>query len=79
MKTRHQQILEALAVLTPTAQFVLIDDNYEGIDWQSDSIEKPSLTALELEISKPKAEPTVEQKLASVGLNLDDLKSALGL
>lgn len=24
-------------------------------------------------------EPTVEQKLASVGLNLDDLKSALGL
>ena len=25
------------------------------------------------------AEPTVEQKLASVGLNLDDLKVALGL
>lgn len=24
-------------------------------------------------------EPTVEQKLASVGLNVDDLKSALGL
>lgn len=24
-------------------------------------------------------EPTIEQKLASVGLNLDDLKSALGL
>lgn len=24
-------------------------------------------------------EPTVEQKLASVGLNLDDLKAALGL
>jgi len=24
-------------------------------------------------------EPTVEQKLASVGLNLDDLKTALGL
>jgi len=25
------------------------------------------------------AEPTIEEKLASVGLNLDDLKSALGL
>lgn len=25
------------------------------------------------------SEPTVEQKLASVGLNLDDLKAALGL
>jgi hypothetical protein len=28
---------------------------------------------------KPRPEPTVAEKLASVGLDLDDLKSALGL
>jgi len=30
-------------------------------------------------IPKPKTKLTIEQKLASVGLNLDDLKIALGL
>lgn len=27
----------------------------------------------------PKAEPTIQEKLALVGLNLDDLKAALGI
>jgi hypothetical protein len=35
--------------------------------------------AIEAHIALPEPEPTVEQKLASVGLNLDDLKVALGL
>lgn len=34
---------------------------------------------LEAHIVPESLEPTVEEKLASVGLNLDDLKSALGL
>jgi hypothetical protein len=28
---------------------------------------------------KPKIEPTIDQKLASVGLSVDDLKGALGI
>ena len=35
--------------------------------------------AVEAHIALPEPEPTVEQKLASVGLSIDDLKSALGL
>jgi len=34
---------------------------------------------IDAHIAVPDPEPTVEQKLASVGLNLDDLKVALGL
>ena len=41
---------------------------------------QPTMEAI-LEAAKDyvEPEPTVEQKLASVGLNVDDLKSALGL
>ena len=35
--------------------------------------------AVQAHIALPESEPTVEQKLASVGLNLEDLKTALGL
>tara|TARA_R110000868_G_scaffold11890_1_gene57883 strand:+ start:435 stop:695 length:261 start_codon:yes stop_codon:yes gene_type:complete len=35
--------------------------------------------AVEVHIAQPEKEPTIEQKLASVGLNLVDLKTALGL
>lgn len=34
---------------------------------------------LDFHIPKLKSEPTVSEKLASVGLSLDDLKAALGL
>ena len=36
-------------------------------------------TAIANHIALPNAEPTVEEKLASVGLTLEDLKVALGL
>ena len=35
--------------------------------------------AIEAHIALPEPEPSIEQKLASVGLNLGDLKIALGL
>lgn len=35
--------------------------------------------AIDEHIALPISEPTVEEKLANVGLNLDDLKTALGL
>lgn len=34
---------------------------------------------LNAHVPKPRPEPTVAEKLASVGLDLDDLKAALGL
>ena len=35
--------------------------------------------AVESHIALPEPEPSIEEKLASIGLNLDDLKAALGL
>jgi hypothetical protein len=35
--------------------------------------------AIDAHIALPEPEPSIEQKLASVGLNLSDLKIALGL
>lgn len=57
----------------------LIDGNDEfwlGIDAKdSDKAQE----VLNTHIPKPRPELTVEEKLASVGLNLDNLKQALGL
>lgn len=36
-------------------------------------------TKLNAHVPQPTPEPTIEEKLAIVGLNLDDLKAALGL
>ena len=35
--------------------------------------------AIEAHVALPEPEPTIEEKLASVGLNVEDLKTALGL
>jgi hypothetical protein len=40
---------------------------------------KKAQDVLNAHVPKPRPEPTVAEKLASVGLNLDDLKAALGL
>ena len=41
--------------------------------------EKTAQQALDAHIPTPPKEPTVIEKLASVGLSIDDLKDALGL
>jgi len=41
--------------------------------------EKTAQQALDAHIPIPPKEPTVTEKLASVGLSIDDLKDALGL
>lgn len=41
--------------------------------------EEINLLGSDNETFLPRPEPTVEEKLASVGLTLDDLKAALGL
>jgi hypothetical protein len=76
----NQQIAVALNKLAPNSEWVLLGNNYDDIEWLSDDT-KPSWAQVQAEINNPTPtpEPTIEQKLASVGLNLEDLKSALGL
>jgi hypothetical protein len=76
----NQQIALALNKVAPDSEWVLLGNNYDDIEWLSDDT-KPSWAQVQAEINNPTPtpEPTIEQKLASVGLNLEDLKSALGL
>lgn len=50
-----------------------------GLAENNDATESELLIAVDAHIALPIPEPTIEQKLASVGLNLDALKTALGL
>lgn len=45
----------------------------------STKTEKQLEAAIKAHVALPNPEPTIEQKLASVGLSLGDLKTALGL
>ena len=59
------------------------DENNEidevGLAENNPATEAELKSAIDAHIAEPIPKPTIEQKLASVGLNLDDLKSALGL
>jgi hypothetical protein len=76
--TTHLEIVKALKDLG-AIEFTLSGDDIENIVWLTD--EQFTKAQIEAAIANPlpEQEPTVEQKLASVGLSVDDLKSALGL
>jgi hypothetical protein len=76
----NKQIARALTQLAPDAEWSLLGNNYDDIEWLSED-NKPTWAQVEAEINNPTPtpEPTVVEKLASVGLNLDDLKAALGI
>ena len=78
-KNRNQKIATALNTLTPLAQWALIGDNYEDLQWFDTEQVQPTLAKVEAEIANPtpQPEPTVADKLASVGLSIEDLKAAL--
>jgi hypothetical protein len=44
-----------------------------------DLTEAEAAAGLKAHKEKPKVEPTISEKLASVGLSIDDLKAALGI
>jgi len=75
MKT--QKIVNGLKQLGFNSGWVVNGD--EIVLWEN-SEPQPTIKAI-LEAAEDYVEPvpTVEQKLASVGLSVDDLKSALGL
>jgi hypothetical protein len=80
METMNQKMSKALLVLTPNAEWVLTGDDYSNIQWLSDNINKPSWAEIQNEIENPTIrEISVAEKLSSVGLDLNDLKAALGL
>ena len=77
----NSQIVKALADIRPKAQWALTGDSYEGLEWLDKVQDKPTLEEITQAIANPLPiiPPTVEEKLASVGLSLADLKGALGL
>jgi hypothetical protein len=72
--------LEANGVLLPKTNSDLFDDGSGGL-WLEidDKDEMKAKSIIENHIAKPLPEPSIAEKLASVGLNLNDLKTALGL
>jgi hypothetical protein len=77
----HKQIVKALQDIRPNAEWTLRGDDFNSLEWLDEKQSKPSWKEIEEAIANPLPEPekTVEEKLASVGLNLEDLKAALGL
>lgn len=78
MAITHAQIVKALEDLG-AKEWTLTGDNIEDIVWLTD--DKKSKAQIEVAIANPLPipEPTIAEKLASVGLSIDDLKAALGL
>jgi len=75
------QITKAITDIRPKAEWALTGDSYEGLEWLDTKQSKPTLAEIEAAIANPLPDPelTVSEKLASVGLSVDDLKAALGL
>jgi hypothetical protein len=80
MEMTHSQLVKAIFDLLPKALFVVSDTDYENIQWL-DERPKPTMAQINAAIANPlpEPEPTVADKLASVGLSVTDLKEALGL
>jgi hypothetical protein len=76
--TTHLQIVKALKDLG-VKEFTLSGDDIENIVWLTDEQFTKAQIEAAIENPLPESEPTIEDKLSSVGLSLPDLKAALGL
>ena len=74
----HNKIVKALEDLG-AKEWTLIGDNIEDIVWLTD--DKKTKAQIEKAIANPlpDKELTIDEKLASVGLSIGDLKAALGI
>ncbi len=81
IENNSSKIAKALREIRPSAEWSLDGDDYEGLIWLDTKQTKPTKDEIENAIANPlpKPEPSIAEKLASVGLSVDDLKSALGL
>lgn len=70
--------LEAVGVLIDKNTSPLVDNNGDfWLDIDAKDTAKAQ-EVLDAHIPKPRPEPTIAEKLASVGLSLDELRAALG-
>lgn len=71
--------LQAVGIVVDRDKNPYVDG--EGVLWLDIDAKdtQKAQNVLNAHVPKPRPEPTVADKLASVGLNLDDLKAALGL
>ena len=78
-KTQNEKIAFALSFLRPNAEYSLIGDDYADIQWLDKKQSAPSWAEVQAEINNPTArpEPTIAQKLSTVGLSIEELKAAL--
>ena len=82
---KNIKIIDAILFLLPDAQFVLVGDDYENIEWV-DERPKPKIEELKKALEQIKlkkesdiqAKAAAQAKLAALGLTADDLK-ALGI
>ena len=77
--TQNQKISLALNNLRPNSEWTLIGDDYSEIIWLDETQSKPTFEEITEEIANQsnKPAPTIEEKLASIGLSLDELKAVL--
>lgn len=74
----HESIVKALKDLDAQG-WILEGDKIENIVWTTDDVKTEAEILAAIANPSPEQEPSVSDKLLSVGLSLDDLKAALGL
>jgi len=77
--TTNKEIVKALSDIAPNTEWSLAGDEIDNLVWL-DVSPAPSKETIITAIANPlpASEPTVAQKLASVGISLEELKTALG-
>jgi len=76
--TTHKEIVKALKDLG-AKEFTFTGDNLDDIVWFTDLMFSKEEILKAIANPLPEKEPSINDKLASVGLSIDDLKAALGL
>lgn len=76
--TTHKEIVKALEDLG-AKEWTLTGDNIADIVWLTNDVKTEAEIKAAIANLLPEPEPTVAEKLASVGLSVTDLKVALGL
>jgi hypothetical protein len=79
MAINNYTISEAIITLRPNAEFLLNGDTFDGLEWLDKEQSAPTWDEVLAEINNPtpKVEPSIEEKLASVGLDFNELKAAI--
>lgn len=71
------RLMEAIAILRPGVDCADTNGKLSGIRWD-DPCEPPTQEEVDAAIAQLNAPPTIEQKLAAIGLSLEELKAHLG-